>query len=239
MADPLFDERGRLQRRARALRRDPRPFLAERIARDWAERLAILARKPGRGLATGVPPALEEHLAGAAGTMRFASSFDALAEEEEGSLDLLLVMGELDARDDLPLLLRIARSRVAPGGLLMGALPGGQSLPALRRALHAADEGSGFAARSHPRIEPGALAALLGAAGFVDPICDIDRVRLRYSSLARLVGDLRDHGATSSLRARPRRGLTRAARAAAEAAFPPGTEETVEIIHYAGWARAI
>lgn len=242
MAEPLFDDEARSLRRARALSRAVEPFLAARIVEELRERLGPVRRSFGRALVTGCPPSLRPQLASVAEVTRFAPSIDALAEEEEGSLDLLLVVGELDQRDELPLLLAIARSRLAPGGLLVGAIPGGNSLPALREALHAADKAGGaFSPRIHPRIEPGAFASLLGTAGFAEPVVDIDRVRLRYRSFERLVGDLRDHGATNLLRARSRRGISREGWEAARQAFAGlardgATEEQVELLFFAGWA---
>lgn len=242
MAEALFDEPARRLRRARALRREARPFLAERIVEEWLERLAPIRRRFDRVLVTGVPLALQPRLARIGETLRFAESIDAVAEEEEAALDLILVLGELDARDELPVLLRIIASRLRPGGLLAGALPGGHSLPMLRTALHAADRDSGaFAARSHPRIEPGALATLLGSAGLADPVVDVDRVTLRYRNLDRLVADLRDHGATNVLLARPRRSLGKAGLAAARTAFAEAgdgavTEEQIDLLHFIGWA---
>jgi hypothetical protein len=109
--------------------------------------------------------------------------------------------------------------------------------------LHAADREAGaFAARSHPRIEPGALASLLGEAGLADAVVDVDRVTLRYRGLDRLIGDLRDHGGTNVLLARPRRGLGKAGLNAARAAFSAAadggaTEERVDILHFAAWAK--
>lgn len=244
MAEPLFDEAARRLRRQRARGRDHLPFLAERIADEWVERLAPVSRRFDRAVIIGTPPGLHARLATLARDARFADSLDALAEEEEGSVDLLLIMGELDARDELPLLLRIIASRLSPGGLLAGAIPGGNSLPALRSALHAADRhAGGFAARSHPRIEPGALATLLGAAGLSDAVVDVDSVRLRYRSFDRLVADLRDHAATNVLNTRPRVGLGKAGLAAARTAFAATgdrgiTEERVDLLHFAAWAPA-
>lgn len=243
MAEPLFDESARLLRRQRALGRNPLPFLAERVADEWLERLRPVRRRFERVLVTGAPVALQARLADVGDEVRFAESIDTLAEEEEGSLDLLLIMGELDSRDELPVLLRITASRLAPGGLVIGAVPGGNSVPALRAALHAADkDGGAFAARSHPRIEPGAFATLLGAAGLADAVVDVDTVRLRYRSLDRLIADLRDHGATNVLRARPRSGLGKAGLAAARTAFAAGsdgsvTEERIDLLHFAAWSR--
>lgn len=245
MTERLFDDAARVQHRARALARGQRPFLAERIVDEWLERLVPISRRFGRVLVTGLPPALHARLSGIGEKVRFADSIDALADEAEASLDLILVLGELDTRDELRLLLRIIASRLAPGGLLAGALPGGQSLPALRAALHAADSQSGaFAARTHPRIEPGALAGLLGDAGLADAVVDIDRVTLRYRSLARLIGDLRDHGATNALLSRPMKGLGKAGLAAAKNAFEASsqngaTSEQVDLLHFAAWAPRV
>ncbi len=243
MAETLFDDTARATRRQRALRREARPFLAERIVEEWLERLTPVSRRFGRVLVTGAPPALHTRLTQLGDEVRFAGTVDALAGEEEASLDLVLVMGELDSRDELPLLLRIIASRLAAGGLLAGAIPGGQTLPALRHALHSADRDTGgaFAARSHPRIEPGALATLLGEAGLKDAVVDVDRLTLRYRSFDRLIADLRDHAATNVLLARPRRGMSKAGLKAAQFAFAEAgdgiaTAERVDLLHFAAWA---
>lgn len=238
----MFDDAARERRRLRALSREPRPFLAERIVDDLRERLMPVRRRFERALVTGCPPALHGDLAGSAEQLLFAPGFDGLAEHGMGAFDLLLVVGEVDARDDLPLLLQVARSRMKAGGLLAGALPGGNSLPALRQALHAAGAMSGsFVPRTHPRIEASAFAGLLASAGFSEPVVDVDRVRLRYRSLRRLVGDLRDHAATNVLRARARQGLGRAGLAAIDQAFAAlgsdgVTTEQVELLFFAAWA---
>jgi hypothetical protein len=244
MAETLFDDAARAIRRRRALHREPRPFIAERIVEEWLERLGPVSRRFERVFITGVPAALHGDLAGLGDEVRFAESIDALAAEEEASLDLILVMGELDSRDELPLLLRIIASRLAKGGLLAGAIPGGQSLPALRLALHSADRvgGGAFAARSHPRIEPGALATLLGEAGLSDAVVDIDRLTVRYRSFERLIADLRDHAATNVLLTRPRRGLGKAGLEAARLSFAEAgdgavTAERIDLLHFAAWAR--
>lgn len=239
--DPLFDDRLRQLRRARALRREPRPFLVERIVEDVGERLRLVNRQFGSAMVTGCPPSLRGELSQVAGQVHFADSIDALAGLEAESLDLLLVVGELDTRDELPLLLRVFRSRLAHGGFLVGAFPGGQTLPALRQALHAVDVASGsFPMRLHPRIEPAAFAGLLGEGGFVEPIVDLDRVTLRYRSLSRLIGDLRDHAATNMLLARSRKPIGKAGLQAAASAFAAAgeggaTREQVELIHFAAW----
>jgi hypothetical protein len=94
-------------------------------------------------------------------------------------------------------------------------------------------------ARTHPRIEASALAGLLSAAGFVMPVVDVDRVRLRYASLGDLVRDLRAMAATSLLsdRAPPltRRILREASDAFAARGSDGRTTEEIEILHFIGW----
>ena len=70
--------------------------------------------------------------------------------------------------------------------MLIGAVPGGDTLPALRAAMRAADERMGAAtAHVHPRIEPAGLTSLLTSAGFSMPVVDVDRVQVTYKSLWR------------------------------------------------------
>jgi SAM-dependent methyltransferase len=157
-----------------------------------------------------------------------------------GAYDLVVAIGTLDSVNDLPRALLAIRQAMRPGGLFIGAMSGGNTLPQLRAAMRAADAVRGAAfAHVHPRIEPAALAPLLEQAGFVRPVVDVDRVQVSYPSLARLVGDLRRMAATNLLRARP--GFVgRAARAAAERAFTGAgdgerTVELFELLHFAGW----
>jgi hypothetical protein len=98
-------------------------------------------------------------------------------------------------------------------------------------------------AHVHPRVEPAAFTGLLTSAGFSMPVVDVDRVAVRYKSLADLVRDLRGMGTTNVLRARSRRPLTRAAAAAAGRHFLSSAEggrvtELFEILHFAAWTPA-
>jgi hypothetical protein len=110
--------------------------------------------------------------------------------------------------------------------------------------MRAADGRTGEALpHVHPRIEASALAPLLAAAGFAMPVVDIDRVQVGYRSFERLVADLRASAGTNVLAARPRRGLSRAAREAATRCFAAAgdgsrTTETFEILHFAAWCPA-
>lgn len=155
-----------------------------------------------------------------------------------------MAVGTLDTVNDLPRALRSLRSALVEDSALIGAIAGGDSLPQLRRAMHAADRLSGSATpHVHPRIEPATLGPLLSACNFVMPVVDVDRARVSYPSLGKLVGDLRRMGTTNILLHRSRNFLSRQAWAAAEAAFQSAgdgsrTVEVFEILHFAAWTPA-
>jgi hypothetical protein len=160
-----------------------------------------------------------------------------------GSYDLCLVLGELDTANDLSTAALTLRHALAPGGLLLGALVGGDSLPKLRAAMLAADRlGGGATPRLHPRIDGPSLARLLASVGLEMPVVDVDRVDVAYPSLDRLVGDLRTMGCTNVLSERSRRPLTRRQYAMAREAFLGGKAQAVErfeLLHFAAWAPQI
>jgi len=153
--------------------------------------------------------------------------------------DLVVTIGLLDTANELRLAAAALSLVLKPGGLLLGAIAGGNSLPGLRRAMLAADAVTGqTTAHVHPRIEATSLAQLLSASGFVEPVVDVDRVDLRYGSLDGLVRDLRKMGMTNILTARSHRPLARASLQAARASFLNGQDravEQVEILHFAAW----
>lgn len=246
MAEDLFDRQALALRRARAMRQGPRLFLAERMVADLAERLAVVRRRFGRGLLVGCPDErLAEPISGAAEQLVLAPTLDELVTFPAGSLDLLIVLGQLDTADELPALLQVVKHLLAPEALFIGAFPGNDTLPQLRSAMLAVDQasGRGIAPRTHPRIGASAFAGLLHSAGFELPVVDVDRVRLRYRSFADLIADLRGMAATNVLAARSRRPLGRGDLAVASAEFGraggnEGTVETAEIVHFAAWTPA-
>jgi len=243
MAEMLFDPQALAARRARAERQGARTFLAERVIEELAERLTLVSRRFGRGLLVGCPdPALAAPLGRVAEQLLLAPGLDELPAFPPGSLDLLMVLGELDTADELPALLRVVRHLLAPEALFIGAFPGNDNLPVLRAAMLAADraQGGGIAPRLHPRIAAAGFAGLLQDAGFDLPVVDVDRVRLRYRSFDDLVADLRGMGGSNALAGRSRRPLGRTALAAARAAFAAagsdeGTIETIELVQFTAW----
>jgi hypothetical protein len=248
----LFDTALRALRRDRAVRMGPELFLYERVFGDCLERIAMVGRRFERALLIGCPdPQAVDRLREFANSVKaldpspLLAAGDPLVEErwepEPASYDLILAIGTLDTVNDLPRSLLASRLALADDGLLVGALAGGETLPQLRSAMRAADAVAGAATpHIHPRVEPSALVGLLSAAGLERPVVDIDRVTVSYPSLNRLVADLRRMAATNVLSGRPRRGLSRAERDAARAAFAAAGEagrtvETFEILHFAGW----
>jgi SAM-dependent methyltransferase len=238
----LFDMELRALRRARAKWLGPELFLHERAFDDCLERILLHDRRFERALLIG---GVDATWATRLGEIAPTDLFDEAVAEDgwqppPGTYDLVVAIGTLDSVNDLPRALLAIRRAMRPGGLFIGAMSGGNTLPQLRAAMRAADAVGGVAfAHVHPRIEPAALAPLLEQAGFGRPVVDVDRVQVSYPSLTRLVGDLRRMAATNLLRARPR-FVGRAPRAAAERAFAGAgdgkrTVEMFEILHFASW----
>lgn len=251
----LFDTNLRALRRDRAARTGAELFLYERAFADCLDRLALIQRQHERALLIGCPdPGWSKRLESFAAHVEVMDPGRLFAERANGKLiveeswepepsayDLVLALGTLDTVSELPLALRLIRVTLKAGGLFLGAFSGGDTLPQLRTAMRAADAASGAAApHVHPRIEASAFAPLLSAAGFVDPVVDVDRAAVSYRSLDQLIVDLRAMGATNVLEARPR-FVGKAARAAATSAFGAAgdgsrTVEQFEILHFAAWA---
>jgi SAM-dependent methyltransferase len=232
-------------------------FLYERVFDDCLDRIALVPGRFERALLIGCPDAgWRARLAHAAQFIEVRDPGGLFADAARGEtivedawrgpardFDLVLAIGTLDTVNDLPLALNLIRSAMRPGGLFIGAMSGGETLPQLRAAMRAADSVSGEASpHVHPRIEAAAVAPLLSQAGFVRPVIDVDRLQVGYASFAALVADLRRMGVTNILADRSRRPLSRAAYAAATAQFEGSadgarTTETFEILHFAAWTE--
>ena len=251
----LFDRRRRAVMRDRAARLGPELFLHERAFAECLDRLGDIPRRFDRALLIGVPdPAWIERLGAYAKTVEaldpgalFAAAAGGIHASEDrhdygrARFDLVVAVGTLDTVNDLGPALAAIRAALIPDSPLIGALAGGDSLPALRRAMLAADRMTGAAAaRCHPRIAPATLAALLGAAGLVMPVVDVDRVTLRYPGLGALVRALRAMGASNMLaeHASPRGHAWAALAAAAFAAeaVDGRTAERIDLLHFIGWS---
>lgn len=217
-------------------------FLHARAFDECLDRLADVRRGFDRGLIAGC---VDPHWSDRLGAI--VPDITAVTVAERGSLpdepqgfDLCLSIGQLETANDVQAAAFQLRHLLRPGGLLIGAIVGGNSLPRLRAAMLAADRVDGGAApRVHPAIDGPSLAALLVSVGLVEPVVDVDRVDVRYPNLDRLVRDLRGMGCTNILADRSRRQIGRHAFDAARTAFLNGGDhalERFELLHFAAWA---
>ena len=136
----------------------------------------------------------------------------ALAADEEAlpfapaSFDLVLSNLSLHWVNDLPGTLAQLRLCLAPDGLLLAAMPGGDTLGELRQVLTQAElECEGGAS---PRVSPFAdvrdAGSLLQRAGFALPVVDLDRITVSYGDPLRLLRELGRMGEGNALlRRRP------------------------------------
>ncbi len=239
----IFSANRRSMRLARARQRASHPkaarFIADDMIEDTLERLAFLRYEPVRALVLGDwTETLAPQLRARGVVLSEAIALDLESPYPFDGHDLIVVMGMIDAVNDLPGALIHLRNALAPGGLVMAHFIGGQSLPALRTAMLAA-EPDRPAARTHPLVDPRAAPGLLQRAGWKDPVVDTHTITVRYGSLDRLVGDLRDSALGNAL-AKPAAPIGKAALARARMAFAARadedgkTPETFEIISLTG-----
>lgn len=239
----IFSPRRRAMRFTRTLARARHPsaarFIADDAIEDTLERLAFLRKDAARALVLGDwTGKLVAMLLAQGSDVATPEALDLEAPHPIGGYDLIVVVGLLDAVNDLPGALIHLRAALNPGGLVMAHFIGGQSLPALRAVMFAA-EPDRPAARIHPLVDPRAAPALLQRAGWKDPVVDTHTLTVRYLNLDRLVADLRDQGLGNAL-AKPAAPLGKAALALARSAFAARadadgkTPETFEIVTLTG-----
>lgn len=240
----IFSEPRRLARLARASQRqqscsDAATFIIDDMAEDIIDRLGFVRHAAARALVIGTcTDALGSYLRREGATLEIDLRANPAEPRNAGPYDFIAVIGQLDAVNDLPGALIHLRNALTPGGMVIASFIGGQSLPMLRAAMMAA-EPDRPAARLHPLVDARAAPALLQRAGWKDPVVDTHTLNVRYSSLDRLIADLRDQGLGNAL-ARPAAPLGKAALARARAAFAQRadadgrTSETFEIITLTG-----
>jgi SAM-dependent methyltransferase len=257
----IFDRALLRARLARAWRAgDPCDFLVARTAEDLIFRLSGVSRTFPRALDLGSPHPIIADVLEAPGrfVVRAAPVAAALgsggalliADEEippfaPASFDLIVCALNLQFVNDLPGVLAQIRRILAPDGLFLAALAGGQTLRELRACLAWAQEEieGGASPRVAPFTDLRDLGALMQRAGLALPVADCDSITVRYPSVFELFRDLRGMGATNALLAGARRPLRRAVlfRAAKlyreQFADPDGKiRATFEIIWASGWA---
>jgi len=156
----------------------------------------------------------------------------------DGSVDVIFCNLALQWVDDLPAVFAGFRRVLKPGGLLLCATFGPETLSELDEAFAAVDD--------HPHVSPFAPIAQFGdammMAGFRDPVLDRDLFTLTYADLPALMAELRALGETNARSDRRRtltgRGRFKAAAAAYEAMRrADGTlPSSWEVIYAHAWA---
>lgn len=223
-------------------------YLIEDIIEDVLERIGFVRLEPARALVIGDYTGALARSLRARGT-EVTQAEPALGFEEEApypadypvaGFDLIASLGTLDTVNDLPGALLHARKALATGGMLIASFPAANSLPATRDIMLAADA-ERPAPRLHPAVDVRAGAQLLQRTLFADPVADQRAVKVRFSSLSRLLGDLRAQGLSNVLTdAGPplgKSGLARAIAAFETAAQDGRVTETFEILTLSGWKR--
>ncbi len=241
----IFDRKRRLAMLQRGFARTGgRNFLWDRIAEEFAERLAAVTREFNDILLLGPMTAYAgEILRGRDANVTLAQ----IDVEEDrlpypsSSFDLIICGGTLDSINDLPGALIQMRKALRPDGLLLAHMFGAGTLYALKTAMLDAD-GEAASAHIHPQIELRVAADLLSRAGFALPVADMDTETVRYGDWRRLIADLRDMGTGNALSGtRPFAGRDYAQRMdsawAAQANDGKVTENFVHL-HLSGWAPA-
>ncbi|HEV7227674.1 methyltransferase domain-containing protein [Brevundimonas sp.] len=227
-------------------------FLHRRAALGLVESLeAILRDFPAVVDLSPHPRAFAEALAASDAAGRVGSPRTVAApmgpedlELEPASVDLIVSVLGLQWVEDLPGLMVRARRALKPDGLFLAALLGGSTLTELRQALTAAELEitDGAATRVSPFADGFDGAALLQRAGLALPVCDVDRVTVRYGDPIALMKDLRAMGETAvptgPVRPLRRDVLLRAAQIYAErfADADGKLTATFEIVTLSGWA---
>jgi SAM-dependent methyltransferase len=201
-------------------------FLLDRVAEDFADRLATVLRRFDRALDLGTPTDALRRVLAASGKVGTIIAADVLAGSDalavvadaealpfrDASLDLVVSALALQFVNDLPGTLIQIRRALKPDGLFLATLVGGDTLTELRRAFAAAEAEieDGISPHVAPFADLREIGTLLQRGGFALPVTDIDRLTVRYASPFDLMHDLRRMGATNPLIERRRRPLKRA-----------------------------
>ncbi|MEP5486076.1 MAG: methyltransferase domain-containing protein, partial [Parasphingorhabdus sp.] len=229
-------------------------FFSQIMVEEILERLDAVKRTFKRVLIIGLSAeALGRELQKRGMTVVFADSSEQLASALGGvicdddrlpfadhSFDLIINMGSLDTINDLPGALALCRRIMVPDGLLLAAFVCAESFTSLKSVIMEA-EGDRVAAHIHPQIDVRTAGDLLARAGLTLPVADSDILSLRYSSLERLISDIRNMGGSNILTGRAP-SISRKTSNIIQSLFdarskPTGKfEESVTLLYLCAWA---
>jgi len=211
----LFDRALLRARQARARKQGEATFLLDRVAEDMADRISAVKRDfadvadiwtPGDVLRLPLADRFKSVT-----RVKLDSDSEVLPLQPE-SLDLAVSALAFQFVNDLPGVLAQIRRALRPDGLLLAALPGGDTLTELRQSFAAAE--AEIEGGVSPRVAPSAdlrdIGHLLQRAGLALPVTDVDPVVVRYDNAFALMHDLRRMGATNILIERLRKPTRRA-----------------------------
>jgi SAM-dependent methyltransferase len=242
----LFDRRAMALHRDRARRTGGDLFLMREALEGVSDRLSAVNRRFKDALAIDMPFMFLEESKDPASHWEFVTldANEALALEN-GRFDLAISVLSLQAVNDLPGVLIQIREKLAPDGLFLAALFGGDTLFELRESFAAAEAMTtgGISPRVAPFADVRDLGGLLQRAGFALPVSDVERTTVHYRDFGSLVRDLRAHGETNALVERTRKPLSRATLAALRAHYAAHHADadgrlraTFDIVYLTGWA---
>ncbi|MFD2172928.1 methyltransferase domain-containing protein [Rhodobacter lacus] len=193
----LTDRDALLRNRARARRREPALFLHEDAAEELHERLNEVNKAfTSPALVTAFPEPWAAVVPGA----KVVADTEVL-DLAPGAHDLVVHAMCLHwAEDPVGQIVQAARA-LAPDGLFIAVLFGGQTLSELRAALAEAEVAvtGGLSPRVLPMGEIRDLGGLLSRAGLALPVADSVLRKVTYADPLRLLADLRAMGEANAL----------------------------------------
>ena len=200
----IFSAAARERQVRQAVRADVEDrWLIEAMAAELFARLEGLERPDGPTLVLGYSPKGMSNKHVHASLVALDADTIVCAEDllpfDQATFGAVLAIGTLDSVNDLPGALIQIRRSLRPGGRFLGAFAGAGSGNFLRQMVRMVEPG---VARVHPQIDVRAAGDLLARAGFFEPVADMEEINVRYSSLSRLLKDVRANGQGNSLAAR-------------------------------------
>ncbi len=151
---------------------------------------------------------LSQQMAARAGPLAIAADEELLPFAAR-SFDLVLSNLSLHWVNDLPGTFAQLRRTIKPGGLLLAAMLGGDTLKELRQALAGAEIAleNGLSPRVSPFADVRDAGDLLARAGFTGAVADSETLTVSYGNPMALLTDLRGMGETNAV-IESRKGFT-------------------------------